>query len=67
MALVSEMTQFLLISVPHLIFYVFLARWNAQHNLIKARARHLPFKCYLEVKVEGTSVLCNLLPFVLST
>lgn len=66
MALLSEKRQFLLISVPHLIFYVFLERWNAQYNLSKARARNLPLKCYSEVKVEGMSVLCNLLPFVLS-
>lgn len=59
MALLSEKKQFLLISVPHLVFYVFLARWNAQHNLNKARARHLPLKYYLEVKVEGTSVLAT--------
>lgn len=66
MALLSDKRQFLLIFVPHLIFYVFLARWNAQHNLIKARARHVPLECYLEVKVGGMSLLCNLLPFVLS-
>lgn len=66
MALLSEKRQFLLMSVPHLIFYVFLARWNAQHNLSKARARRLLLKCYLEVKAEGTSALCNLLPFMLS-
>lgn len=55
------MENFLLISIPHLIFYVFLAIWYAQHIMSKARVRFLPSKNYLEVKAEAMSSFHNLL------
>lgn len=53
MAVLSENGQFLLVSIPYLIFMLFLAILNAQCIMSKAKYI-LPPKYYLEVKAEGT-------------